>query len=206
MSKYLLFGLLLLGLLAAAGTANAAWPNWNTITATFPCNVKVTQTSGGWDYQVSVDPKNEYPGYGIKAFAVYASDLTTEKSNGWKSYNGGNTMGWGTDGGWERNKYPGPKKTTAAFGWTGCYDLYGGHSAVFHAVSLPSGFANWDQHFAVWVQPASKGYSTRCDNSFWAKAQEEPGRPPEETPEPGSLALLTLGGGAVFGAIKRRKS
>ncbi len=153
MSKYLVVGMLLVGLLVGAGAANAAWPSWNTVNGTFDCSVKVTQTSTGWDYKVTVDPKDEYAGYGIKAFAVYTSDITKQKTGGWKGYNGGNTMSWGTDGGWERNKYPGPKKTTAAFGWTGSYLLYSGNYAIFHAVNLPTGFENWDQHFAVWVQP-----------------------------------------------------
>jgi len=211
MHRRLLAVLLAFGLVAAlAGAASAAtwpveWPPWNEVTGTFPCTVSSVQTSTGWDYTVNIDPAHAYPGWGIQAFAVYADSITTQESNGWGAYDGGKPAAWTYDGGWKVDKYPGLAGTTAAFGWvtwTGAF-VYSGSSASFHAINLPDGFANWGQHFGVLVKPPDTGITALCDNSFWAPA--EGGGPPQETPEPGSLVLLTLGAGAMLGGLKRRK-
>ena len=224
MHRQLLVVVLSLGLLmAVVGAASATttvdgwphhWPNWSDVNGTFSCTVDVTQTSTGWDYTVHVDPANAYPGWGIQAFAVYASNITTQEQNFWGGYDGGEPANWTKDGGWVQDRYPGSPGTTAAFGWVtwdepglgnpGAF-VYSGNSATFHAINLPQGFQNWDLHFAVNVWPAAttSGVS-RCNDSFWAPVQQ--GGPPQETPEPGSLALLMLGAGAVFGVLKQRKA
>ena len=219
MNRHLLVLLLVLGLFAvAAGAASATtvldgwphhWPNWSDVTGSFPCKMTVAQTATGWDYTLTVDPDRVNPGWAIQAFAVYANNITTPKYNGWANYDGGNSMGWSHDGGMVLDRYPGPTGTTAAFGWVTwngpAYYIQSGNSAVFHATNLPAGFQDWGLNFAVCVQPENSApVSGDCDGEFWAQVPWE-GRPPQDTPEPGSLALLTLGAGAVFGVLKRRK-
>ncbi len=212
MGRFLFVVLFVLGLMiiiiSAAVASADPWPNWNSVNGTFSCTVAKTQTSAGWDYTVNVDPDHTYAGWAVEAFAVYASGVTHQKSNSWKGYNGGNTVGWGAGAGWERNEYPGARGTTAAFGWsTTSRPVYSGSTAVFRATSLPVGFDQWNQHFAVLAEaPRSYGQiHTNCvQTTFWAPTQLEERKPPSETPEPASLSLLTLGAGAVFGALKRR--
>src|SRR5574340_1102364 len=192
---------LVLGL-AFAGIASAnPWPDYNALGGTFPLDVQATQTATGWDYTVTVDPGAEKVGWGIKAFVVYPTNVTTQASQSWSGYDGGNTIGWtNTNGSWELNKYPGaPTDTSAAFGWqTGSNLLMSGSSATFHAINLPAGYANWTQHYVVHVQPPNGA------QTYWAS--QDGGGGGELTPEPGSLVLLSLGLGAAFGAIRRRRA
>ncbi len=203
MRRHFFAAVLVLGLIAiVAGAASAdPWPSWGAVTGDFGLSVSSTQTSQGYDYTVQVDPSNKYPGWGIKAFVVYVEGVTTQYSQGSNAYNGGNTAGWtNTNGGWELNKYPGPTGTTAAFGWlTGSDYLMSGSSAVFHAI-LPAGFENYTQHFVVHAAPPDGG------NTFWTNGGEDWEDPDIRTPEPGSLALLALGLGAVTGVIRKRRS
>ncbi len=196
MGRVLLFVLLTLGLLVVVAGSALAVPDQNALTGTFPVKVVATTTSTGWDYVVTVDPDHAYPGWGIKGFGVYAGNVTHQESNSWKGFDGGGPANWKNDGNWHGSG------TTARFGWdVGNPALMSGSTGTFHAVSLPVGFANWSQIFGVHVVPAN-------GNTYWSQAKYDNGGggPPQETPEPTSLMLLTLGGGAIFGAIKRRKS
>ncbi len=207
MNRHLLVVFLMLGLLALmAGAANALtpvldgwphhWPNWSDVNGTFSSKVSVTQTATGWDYTLNVDPTNLYPGWGVQAFAVYFNNIATPKYNGWANYDGGNSPGWSHDGGWVMDRYPGPANTTGVIGWVTwngpAYYLYSGNTAVFHAINMPTGFQDWGLHFAVSVVPTGAPVGASCDGEYWAPVPWD-GGPPQDTPEPGSLALLTLG-------------
>lgn len=200
MRRLSITAVLVLGIVVVcAGVASAnPWPDWSAVGGTFSFTAQPTQTATGWDYTVNVDPTNAFPGWGIKAFVVYVDDVTTQPTDKY-AYDGGNTAGFeGLNGGWEADKFPGPKGTTAAFGWqTGSNNLMSGHSAVFHAVNLPSGFQNFSQHFVVHAVPPGGA------NTFWTNGGTPP---PPPVPEPGTLALLALGLGTVTGVVRRRKS
>jgi hypothetical protein len=217
MNRHLLVVLVVLGLVSVlAGAAHATtvvdgwphhWPDWSQVTGTFSAKVTVSQTATGWDYTLSVDPTHIYPGWGVQAFAVYANNIPHNKYNGWAGYDGGNSMNWSHDGGVVVDRYPGPAGGTAAFGWVTwngpAYYIYSGNSATFHSINLPEGWQDWGLHFAVAVRPATAPIGAECDGDYWAPVPHD-GGPPQETPEPGSLALLTLGAGAIFGTLKRR--
>ncbi len=206
MRKHLFATAFVLGLIVVvAGAASAnPWPDWNATTGGLGFSVSPVQTSTGWDYTVTVDPADANPEWGIKAFVVYYDgiDPANQQAQGWHGYDGGNTAGWtDTNGGWELNKYPGPSDTTAALGWQGTGPssyVMSGSSAVFHAVNLPAGFADFSQHFVVHAANPETGVT------YWSNSEGP--RPPKETPEPATLALLTVGLGAVTGVIRRRKS
>ncbi len=183
--------------LALAGTASAdPWPDWSATNNPFSFTVTAVQTATGYDYTVNVDPTNLYPGWGIKAFVVYFDNVTTQLDQASTAYDGGNTAGWDNlNGGWEKDKYPGPAGTTAAIGWqTGSPTgyVFSGSSATFHAIDLPDGFENFSLHYAVHVVPTE-------GDTYWSNGGNS------VVPEPGSLLLLGLGLGAV-GAFRRRHS
>jgi len=173
-------------LLAAVVPAAAnPWPDlnaagdWNFFTVT----VTEQGTSGIFDFVVSVDPSNQQPGWGIKAFVPYVDGITTQPySQSSHGYNAGNTAGWtNMNGGWEIGKIPGHSNDSAAFGWqTGSNLLMSGETATFSA-NLGTDAVNWEKFFVVHVQPPNGA------QTFWASGSTtDSGR----VPEPGSLALI----------------
>jgi hypothetical protein len=193
--------LLLLALIGPVSASPDPWPNWNAAAPnSFPFTVagpSMPFAGGSTSFAVSVDPGNVAPGWAIKAFVVYVDGLTAQLPQHSTAYDAGNTAGWTLlNGGWEKNKYPGPVNTTAAFGWeTGGPSeyLYSGSGAAFNAESLP----RFDSiHYAVHaVNPGGT-------LTFWAT---EGGGPPQFVPEPGSLLFLVSGMGAALAAFRRRK-
>ena len=192
--------LVLVGVVALAGAASAnPWPDWNAVTGTFPVDITKTAVGTGYDYAITVDPHGDDPGWAIKAFVVYVTNVTTQEANGWKGYDIGTSTWTDTNGGWEQDKYT--TDPSAAFGWqTGgpAGYLFSGDSGIFHARNLPAGYLEWGKpHYAVHVVPPNGA------QTFWSEAVPPSGG---RTPEPGSLLLLSTGLATAVGFIRRRRS
>lgn len=199
MSRLLLAAVLVLGLLLAISSIACAnpWPNYSSSGAqTYPFSVSTTAVSGGYDYDLTMSGS---PADTLREFIVYYSGVSTasppvEHSTG---YDGGNTAGFTSlNGGWEYGNMGTPD--SVALGWK---IANGGEVAPagnyqFRVRNLPTDFVG-TPHFVIHYGSAETGLT------YYA---QEDGRPPNETPEPGTIALLTLGLGAVTGVIRRRKS
>lgn len=142
-----------------------------------------------FDYEVAVQgaPASSYH---VKAFAVYPLGLTANWPNASLDYSIAKPLGWKENGGWEHNVFG----ADAAFGWnTGnpVWGIYDGSSKGF-AAEYPGGtdLGALDQNqFLVHIDPGTGA------NTFWAR--------PLPTPEPCSLLLFGMAGGALL-AFRRR--